>query len=49
MLILGEFSRHNLIKIYTKRHQTVPYFKNFLEYHMLASELLKHYMCATVL
>ena len=30
MLILGEFSRHNLINM----HQTAPYFQNFLEYHM---------------
>ena len=27
---LGIFSRHNLIKIYTKTHQTAPHFQNFL-------------------
>ena len=26
MLIFGDFSRHNRIKIYTKTHQTAPYF-----------------------
>ena len=30
MLIFGEFSRHTLIKIYTKTHQTAPHFPNFL-------------------
>ena len=27
---LGILSRHNLIKIYTKTHQTAPHFQNFL-------------------
>ena len=27
---LGNFARHNLIKIYTKTHQTAPHFQNFL-------------------
>ena len=35
MLIWGDFSRHNLIKIYTKSHQTAPYFQNFLGYHYM--------------
>ena len=26
---LGNFSRHTLIKIYTKTHKTVPHFPNF--------------------
>ena len=30
MLIFREFSRHTLIKIYTKTHQTAPHFSNFL-------------------
>ena len=29
MLIPENFSRHNLIKTYTKTHQTVLYFQNF--------------------
>ena len=27
---LGNFSKHNLIKIFTKTHQTAPHFQNFL-------------------
>ena len=27
---MSNFSRQNLIKIYTKTHQTAPYFQNFL-------------------
>ena len=29
MLIFREFSRHNLIKIYAKTHQTAPHFQIF--------------------
>ena len=43
MLIFLSFSKHNLIIIFTKTHQTAPYFQNFL---MRAS--ICPYMSATL-
>ena len=39
MLIFREFLRHNLIKLYTKTHQTAPNFQNFLRQLAYALEL----------
>ena len=44
MLIFREFSRHNLIKIYTRTHQTAPNFENFLRELAYAPEPLSIYV-----